>query len=156
MCEPALRAVLSAGGDVAARTHTGDTPLHYAAMSGKRELMLCLLDAGADAAAVNNAGRTPAAMLSGESELALATLFSLYRQGREQQRSKCALSSCFAATTPDGGPLLKCGGCRAVRYCGVAHQADDWRACHRRDCRRLACAQAALDALSHAPSNNTP
>ena len=44
----------------------------------------------------------------------------------------------------DGGGGKLCGGCRAVRYCGVACSHADWRAGgHRRVCRELAAARAA-------------
>lgn len=45
-------------------------------------------------------------------------------------------SVCSAATTP-GTPLLLCGRCKSVRYCGPECQKADWKM-HKQDCKRFA------------------
>ena len=60
-----MQAELDGGADVMARTDTGWTPLHSAALAGtvtfnaKPANIQALLDAGADAKAKNKEGRTP-------------------------------------------------------------------------------------------------
>jgi hypothetical protein len=60
-------------------------------------------------------------------------------------RLACALPGCGVRTRADGTsarPLRRCGACRAVAYCGPAHQRADW-ARHRLECRSEAAERAA-------------
>jgi hypothetical protein len=51
--------------------------------------------------------------------------------------SQCAADACDRQATDGGAPLFKCGRCRAVAYCGVAHQRSDWPR-HRAECQPAA------------------
>ncbi|HWP36431.1 MAG TPA: ankyrin repeat domain-containing protein [Gemmatimonadales bacterium] len=53
------------GADVNARDHNGYTPLHHAAARGDNELILYLVDKGADVTAVSRRGQTTADMANG-------------------------------------------------------------------------------------------
>ncbi len=53
------------GADVNARDHEGFTPLHYAAARGDNELILYLVEKGADVTAVTRTGQTTADMANG-------------------------------------------------------------------------------------------
>jgi hypothetical protein len=55
--------------------------------------------------------------------------------------SQCAADACSRHATDGGAPLLKCGRCRAVAYCGIAHQRSDWPR-HRPACNPAAAAPA--------------
>ena len=54
---------------------------------------------------------------------------------------QCAADACSRHATDGGAPLLKCGRCRAVAFCGVAHQRSDWPR-HRPVCQAAAAAPA--------------
>jgi ankyrin repeat protein len=56
------RALVAAGADVNATQHGGWTALHAAALHGNLPLVRLLLDAGANPAAMNDTGQTPAAL----------------------------------------------------------------------------------------------
>lgn len=56
------RALIAAGADVNAMQHGGWTPLHAAALHGNVPLVRLLLEAGANPAAKNDTGQTPAAL----------------------------------------------------------------------------------------------
>jgi hypothetical protein len=49
----------------------------------------------------------------------------------------CALAGCSAtrAREHSGKKLLRCGRCRTMAYCCVAHQRSDW-ARHKPECRK--------------------
>ncbi len=47
-----------------------------------------------------------------------------------------------------GGQLESCGGCLAVKYCGVACQRAHWKAGHREQCRAAQAAAAAAAAAA--------
>jgi hypothetical protein len=53
------------GADVNARDHNGYTPLHHAAARGDNQLILYLVDRGADVTAVSRRGQTTADMANG-------------------------------------------------------------------------------------------
>ena len=53
------------GADVNARDHNGYTPLHHAASRGDSEMILYLVENGADATAVSRRGQTTADMANG-------------------------------------------------------------------------------------------
>jgi len=53
------------GADVNARDHNGYTPLHFAAARGDNELILYLVEKGADVMAVSRRGQTVVDMANG-------------------------------------------------------------------------------------------
>jgi hypothetical protein len=59
----------------------------------------------------------------------------------------CAFLAC-SNLEQEGGPAAghgkgsrRCGGCRAVWYCGTACSHADWKAGHKRICKELAAAR---------------
>ncbi|KAI8471660.1 MAG: hypothetical protein J3K34DRAFT_416364 [Monoraphidium minutum] len=48
---------------------------------------------------------------------------------------------CGAATTPGGGRLKLCSGCRSVRFCSDKCQRLGWKARHRDECAALQAAR---------------
>jgi ankyrin repeat protein len=56
-CEPCVRLLIEHGADVDARTELGKTPLMNAAQADSPPILTALLKAGADATAVDSAGR---------------------------------------------------------------------------------------------------
>ncbi len=56
------------GADVNARDSRGDTPLHNAASRGDNELILYLVEKGADVFALNRKGQTTADMANGPTQ----------------------------------------------------------------------------------------
>ena len=54
-----MRLLLEHGAEVSGRDDMGTTPLHYAAIKGRKEVALLLLAHGADVSAKDNAGYTP-------------------------------------------------------------------------------------------------
>jgi hypothetical protein len=58
---------------------------------------------------------------------------------------RCALPSC-GATEPHHGFFKRCSRCRAVAYCGTAHQGEDWRRHKRAECTSAAAQPATDDA----------
>jgi len=53
------RVILAAGVEVNALNKYGHTPLHFAAMSARRDVAQTLLEAGADRTARDDSGKTP-------------------------------------------------------------------------------------------------
>lgn len=43
-------------------------------------------------------------------------------------------ATCCAGTTSDGSALLRCGQCKAVRYCSKACQRSGWKE-HKKTCK---------------------
>ena len=58
---------------------------------------------------------------------------------------RCGAAGCGNRTMPGGGPLAKCGTCRAIAYCCQECQRLDWAEGHRRACVPAAAAAAAAD-----------
>ncbi|KAG2492796.1 hypothetical protein HYH03_008956 [Edaphochlamys debaryana] len=57
----------------------------------------------------------------------------------------------FGGRSEGGLPLLQCGGCRAVRYCGGACQWAHWRAGHKGEYGAMAAAMAAASESLYGP-----
>jgi len=68
------------------------------------------------------------------------------RGGGEDATKACAAAGCGA---PSGTPLLLCGACRGVAYCGHEHQKAHWPE-HREACRAAAAAAKAAVAAAAA------
>ncbi|KZV66298.1 hypothetical protein PENSPDRAFT_95170 [Peniophora sp. CONT] len=58
------------------------------------------------------------------------------REGRRRETC-CAWKDCQWHRVPPPNPPRVCKGCGEVRYCSKTCQTDDWRAGHKKDCRRL-------------------
>jgi splicing suppressor protein 51 len=56
---------------------------------------------------------------------------------------------CFRCWMPHAG-LKKCAGCRRVAYCGDQCQKIDWKAQHKKDCKKLRTVNQ-IEALETAP-----
>ncbi|KAG2490970.1 hypothetical protein HYH03_010644 [Edaphochlamys debaryana] len=58
----------------------------------------------------------------------------------------CGCPGCatFGGESEEALPLKRCGGCRAVRYCGAACQRAHWQGGHRAECGAVAAALAGL------------
>ncbi|KAG2490968.1 hypothetical protein HYH03_010643 [Edaphochlamys debaryana] len=58
----------------------------------------------------------------------------------------CGCPGCatFGGGSEEALPLKRCGGCRAVRYCGAACQRAHWQGGHRTECGAVAAALAGL------------
>ena len=53
---------------------------------------------------------------------------------RQQVPQMCAV--CTATVAHGGGKLLKCAGCKTVRYCSTDCQKRHWRSQHKEECTR--------------------
>ncbi|KZV66291.1 hypothetical protein PENSPDRAFT_755782 [Peniophora sp. CONT] len=63
-----------------------------------------------------------------------------YAEVKRDARRKetcCAWKNCQWHRLPPPNPPRVCKGCGDVRYCSKTCQTDDWRAGHKKDCRRL-------------------
>jgi len=47
---------------------------------------------------------------------------------------QCGWPPCGKTTRADGSPLLLCGRCKKVKYCGQEHQMTHWKAGHQAVC----------------------
>lgn len=48
--------------------------------------------------------------------------------------SQCCYWACTTPSGRDGNPLLRCTGCKIVRYCCKEHQSLDWKFEHKGEC----------------------
>ncbi|KAI1305123.1 hypothetical protein F5Y03DRAFT_356566 [Xylaria venustula] len=78
---------------------------------------------------------------------------SMYKGPVGPLRHRCPL--CPSSRPAAGSQLLRCGGCRAFRYCGREHQAAH-RLEHKRACAKIKNARSKLVREDHAVRNATP
>ena len=50
----------------------------------------------------------------------------------------CAASGCNRQRREDGAPLDQCSRCLCTYYCSVECQTADWKAGHKKECKKLA------------------
>ncbi|KZV66292.1 hypothetical protein PENSPDRAFT_95096 [Peniophora sp. CONT] len=59
------------------------------------------------------------------------------RRDARRRETCCAWKDCQWHRVPPPNPPRVCKGCGEVRYCSKTCQTDDWRAGHKKDCKRL-------------------
>ncbi|KAI0965542.1 hypothetical protein F4678DRAFT_452347 [Xylaria arbuscula] len=77
---------------------------------------------------------------------------SIYKGPVGSLRHRCPL---YPSLRPEAGPLLRCGGCRAFRYCGREHQAAH-RPQHKLACTKIKNARSKLAREDHEVRNAAP
>jgi hypothetical protein len=55
-------------------------------------------------------------------------------RARRQRGGVLGCATCGTRQAPEGAPLLKCGGCARVVYCGAECQRGDWKR-HKAECK---------------------
>ena len=65
---PSVKLLVSLGADVNARDYNGNTPLHHASSRGDNQVVMYLVEHGADVTALNRRGQTTADMANGPTQ----------------------------------------------------------------------------------------
>jgi hypothetical protein len=66
---------------------------------------------------------------------ALAEVLDLHQPPEPDRARGCAFPGCEVREAWELATMKKCGRCKAVYYCGTAHQREHWPE-HKRDCKK--------------------
>ena len=129
--------LLKAGANVDAKNRFGDTPLMYATMASKFEVIQVLLDHGADPYAGEYTANVSANQIA-QRFPRIQEMFGKANQrkmksDRKVVRETVGISECNVCKTQDKGKK-RCTGCYCVFYCGRECQVKDWDK-HKEDCK---------------------
>jgi hypothetical protein len=63
---------------------------------------------------------------------------ALFPTAKDDKPRQCALPTCQVSSAWLVSTMKKCGRCKAVYYCGAAHQKEHWSV-HKRECMKAEC-----------------
>jgi ankyrin repeat protein len=128
-------ALLEAKADVNTPRNDGTTPLHAAALVGKTAVVAALLEHKANPLLKTNKTKKIAlqyALLNKDNKPAA----DLLKPVSGKHCNTCGFSD--SQVVQDGEKqLTSCGTCLAVDYCSRPCQVKDWKAGHKKQCKRL-------------------